>query len=739
MAASDEIHIHRSASDGAPVSDVRGVARTRRLLWGLCAGVLVGAGVVLLSFTVPFATLESLTLDWRQQALARPSAALDGVAVVLIDEFSIREFKKDGVTWPWPREMYLPIVQFLADAGARAIVFDLLFVDPSPQRLYDEEFGAAVAAAGNVVLAAKLDTGAEGLGIEPAALEKIRAPLDAAWPFANSRAHDSLNVPIPELLRAARGLGCVNVLQDPDNTLRRADLVLPLAGAPASPVASLALMAAVSAHPDGTSAKLRVTDREITRADGTRLALGRDGRALVRFYGPEQTVLTRNAAAVIRSFVAREEGGELSLSPDDFKGRIVFIGVNAHGMEDIVPVPMSARFSGTEFMATVCANILGGEFLRESSNFWRGFGVIALSIAAGLCCFLVWRPLAVIVVAALALVAVTAIAADAYRGGIALELFAPALAISGVALAALIAGHLTEGRQKREVARAFSQYLSPIVIRELMKTPGELKLGGETREITVYFSDIQGFSTFSEGMTPQELVAFLNDYLTIMTDAILDRRGVVDKYEGDAIMAMWGAPLRLDAHAIEACHAVIEQQRALRELNARFAAEGRPVLKFRAGLNTGTAVVGNMGSTRRFSYTAMGDTVNLASRLEGANKFFATGVMLSAATRAAAGDAIEVRRLGRIRVVGKNIPTEVYELLGARGTLDNEGRDRLERYHYAVERLERGAVAEAETIFVKLATESPDRVIQLYLDKCRELHGANVTTWDGVWVLESKG
>jgi adenylate cyclase len=313
------------------------------------------------------------------------------------------------------------------------------------------------------------------------------------------------------------------------------------------------------------------------------------------------------------------------------------------------------------------------------------------------------------------------------------------LVVAGTGIAALAAGHVSEGRHKREVSRAFGQYLSPEVIRVLMRHPESLRLGGETRDITVYFSDIQGFSGFSEGMAPADLVAFLNEYLTIMTDAILDRSGVIDKYEGDAIMAMWGAPLELPAHAREACLAVLDQQRALVQLNRRMQAIGRPALVFRAGIHSGPAVVGNMGSSRRFSYTAMGDTVNLASRLEGANKYFGTRVMLSAATRAAAGDAIEARRIGRIRVVGKNVATEVFELLGPAGSLAPAERERLDRYHAALAAFERGQRAEAEALWTELDAQQ-DPIVARYLEKLRaERLAVNTARWDGVFQLESKG
>jgi adenylate cyclase len=239
-------------------------------------------------------------------------------------------------------------------------------------------------------------------------------------------------------------------------------------------------------------------------------------------------------------------------------------------------------------------------------------------------------------------------------------------------------------------------------------------------------------------MNERELVSFLNVYLTAMTDPVLDHRGVLDKYVGDAVMAFWGAPAPLGDHARSACLAVLDQRKALETLNERFQAEGRPRLRFRAGLNLGPAVVGNMGSSRRFAYTAMGDTVNLASRLEGANKFFGTNVMMSEAVLKGAGDGIAARRLGRILVVGKSVPTAVHELLGLTADLKPGALDRLARYHEALSLLESGAAAEAASRFEAILEAGPDPVVEKCLAKAREIERSG-TTWDGIWRLTEKG
>jgi adenylate cyclase len=718
----------------APRIEIRKISLKKRLIWGLLVGVSGGALAFGMSFSDLFQSFESKTLDWRQVAFPAPRGAVEKVAVVLIDDPSIETLLEiEGVSWPWPRDLYEPIILFLKEAGAKAVVFDLIFADPQKRSDSDKIFAQAAKDFGRVSFACKLVPWQAKAETEAPTLAKASIQVEG-WKFPPRKGLKGLILPIPELVEAAQGVGFVNAVQDPDNTLRRADLVYPYPDA-SRPVASIALEALRSAL--GRDLKAAVSGRELLLGN-LQIPLGRDGRLLVRFYGKEGTVPVWSAASLLRSYVARQEGKPVSVDPKVFKDRIVFLGTHAAGMEDIVPAPVSTRFPGTEYWATACANILGGDFLREMGDGGRLSLLLVVGALGGLVTFWLWEPVPAAVTAVILYGAYFLAACLTFRSGLVIDLFFPAVALGAVFTSATVTGYFLEGRQKRQVSRAFGQYLSPEVIRDLMKNPEGFKLGGETREITVYFSDIEGFSTFSEKMPAEDLVPFLNAYLTPMTDIILDHRGVVDKYIGDAVVAFWNAPVALYDHAREACWAVLEQQKALLILNARFEAEGRPPIKFRVGLNMGQAKVGNMGSTRRFNYTAMGDTVNLASRLEGANKFFGTNVMMTEAVRAAAGDAVVARRLGNIQVVGKSVPAMVYELLAKPEDFSAAGKKRLERYHEALQLLEAKKTAAAARELELLLKEGPDPVVEVFWKKCQELlkSGAN---WDGIWVLKSKG
>jgi adenylate cyclase len=300
---------------------------------------------------------------------------------------------------------------------------------------------------------------------------------------------------------------------------------------------------------------------------------------------------------------------------------------------------------------------------------------------------------------------------------------------------------MMERKQKGFIKGAFSQYLSPTVIDQIVENPDMLELGGEKRELTPFFSDIQGFSTISEGLTPEELVQLLNEYLTAMCDIISSHQGTIDKFEGDAIIAFWGAPLELPNHATVACHATIEMQQRGVELRKMLREQNRPLLFTRMGLNSGPVVVGNMGSAERMDYTMMGDVVNLAARLEGANKFYKTFSMISGSTYELAKDDIDSRQLDIIRVVGKNEPVPVHELLARKNETSSEMSGVVEQYMKGLKLYQDRNFSDAIAEFEKVLTiDSEDGPSQTYIKRCGMfLESPPEKDWDGVFTFTEKG
>lgn len=300
---------------------------------------------------------------------------------------------------------------------------------------------------------------------------------------------------------------------------------------------------------------------------------------------------------------------------------------------------------------------------------------------------------------------------------------------------------IQERKQKSYIKNAFGQYLSPAVIDIIVEDPSKLSLGGERRDMTAFFSDIQGFSTISESLTPDELVKLLNEYLTDMCDIISSYNGTVDKFEGDAIIAFWGAPLTQPEHAKLCCHATIDMQKRMVEMREQLLKEGRPKLLVRMGVNSGPMVVGNMGSQSRMDYTMMGDAVNLAARLEGANKFYKNFSMISEFTYEKASDHIDVRELDTIRVVGKNEPITVYDLLDKKNQVSGKLAELVERYNKGLELYKKRDYKSAILAFQQALKVNPlDGPSLTYLERCQEyLKTPPQEEWDGVYTLTGKG
>ncbi len=430
----------------------------------------------------------------------------------------------------------------------------------------------------------------------------------------------------------------------------------------------------------------------------------------------------------------------LALLVEDLSDTIALSGLVAAGTQDIGSIPLHNVYARVGTYHNTINTIIQKQFIKRVN--WPVNLVIMLAMAVAMG-FVIQRldakkslvtMLVTFIVLNLVVMLLFVLANLWFQQlGIVLSMFLPAMAIVAIKF-------MKEESQKRFIKGAFSYYLSPTVIDEIIKDPDSLELGGEDREITIFFSDIKGFSTISEKLSPKELVVRLNEYLTEMTDIVLKYNGTVDKYIGDAIMAFYGAPTVMPDHAVKACRAAIDMKKRLRELQEKWNREGLEPIFARMGINSGKATVGNMGSRTRMDYTAMGDAVNLASRLEGANKSFETSAMISGSTYEAAKEQIEARILGKIRVVGKSEAVPIYELLGLKGSLPDYMYEMLEKYNegrsYFVKRDWKQAINSFRHAVKILTDDGPSRI---YIEKCEEYMVSPPTKrWDGVFVLKSK-
>jgi adenylate cyclase len=658
------------------------------------AGILVGLGaaVVVLAadlfFTAfiagdnPLQTVELKTYDWRLVHTAQPSTARTDIALVEIDEYSLRNLEPNAGRWPWPRAVHSMLIDYLARAPAKVIAYDVVFSEPDSRKGFD--FGGAtlsgadsdqaladsIKAAGDVILLgdASYDTDTPGVTIP-----------DAGYPLDVPGIYELRGVlpPFPLLAAAAAGLGHNRFILDADGPLRH---TVPFVRTHHRAMASL-----------GTAVALRVAGIRPAdvRLDGSTLRLGDrvmplsprtvksdDGAVsylwgLINFRGAalladlkSRTYPTYRFFDLIYSEQQILEGKKPNVDPAAFRGKAVFVGVTAAGLFDVFETPFAnGKMPGINIDAATADDILSNRFMRPAAKGLTIALVLVLALGAGLVAAEIpaWWAAAV----AAAMVAVYAvIATQAFARGYWLNLSQPTLAASFALFGGVGYQYFVEGREKRKMKRLFGQYVSKDVYEQLVSNPALARLGGQRRQMTVLFSDIRGFTTVSEKGEPEAIVRTLNEYFTRMVDIVFRHKGTLDKFVGDMVMALFGAPLDDADHAEHAVDAALDMLEELQRLNERWMAEGRPALDIGIGVHTGPMIAGNIGSEAIMSYTVIGDSVNLGARLESLNKNYGTRIIISDATRAALPDRYVFRPLGDVVVKGKTQPVAIFEVVG---------------------------------------------------------------------------
>ncbi|HLQ37050.1 MAG TPA: adenylate/guanylate cyclase domain-containing protein, partial [Planctomycetota bacterium] len=613
-------------------------------------------------------------------------------------------------------------------------VYDVLF-DQTGSAASDREFAKSLANSKGDVLAMKFMVQRDG-GRTPAESAKFADRSVAITGTLPVRALErGFVLPIPDLEAGADLLGFVNISPDADKVYRGYDLLrLWTPPGQTSPRAypSLALAAALASR--RATGVARTPSGAITltgTSDSPPMAAGASARLLLNFRGPEFTFEHVKFVNVLTSIEKVANGEPPLYLAERFRDKIVLVGINAEGYEDIHQTPLSRVFPGVELHATALDNILRGDPLHAPA--WDlPLAAAAVATTTAVVFLLPGVMSALLVLALLMLLALLATLL-CWANLLVLPVAAPALGGLCAAGSSFLWRLVVEGRQKREIKRAFASYLAPEVLAQVLRDPSSLSLGGETREVTLLFTDLAGFTGLAEHSTPEELVQFLNDYFTRMCEPILQEHGVIDKFIGDAIMALFGAPLRGDDHGLRAVRAALAATAISRQISEGLRAAGKPEIETRIGIHTGPAVVGNMGSSKRFDYTAIGDTVNLASRLEGANKAFGTGCLVSETSWAHVGDAVLGREVGLVGVKGRAEPIRVYEPLALRAQADAALLQFAQRFAAAVAALRAGNRVAAQQAFAALATQRPDDALtHLYLERLAD------PAWDGVFRLDSK-
>ncbi len=637
-----------------------------------------------------------------------------------IDQNSLDFYEKQqNLPWPWPRELYGALVRFLQTGGAKACFLDLILSETSRYGAEDDKaLAKAMAGAGNVFLPLFLSKEENVLAeAAPEPLRRFsqdpgRIPARSLFPL------QSVSLPVETILAAARGVGNVQLAPDSDAIYRRLPLVFRL-----KDLIIPSLPAALADYVSG-------------RQNIEKIPLDRSGQMILCYHGPPGTYKTFSIAALVNSQAQIEEGKSPQVQPREFEGKIVIVGGTAAGLFDLRPSPLGSRSHGMEILATATDNILNRDFIRLPASALVYGLILILTLLLGVGVSLFKRIWSIVLFFLLGLAMPAAAAAVAFRSGYWLDFVGPELGVVTSFIGAALLKYSLEGKQRRFIKGVFRHYLSPQVIEEIIKNPSQLRLGGETREISSFFSDVAGFTTISEGLSPQALVDLLNGFLSEMTDIILELGGTLDKYEGDAIIAFWNAPLGQPDHALRACRAALRCQKRLAELRPEFKKNFGHGLTMRIGLNSGPAVVGNMGSSQRFDYTAMGDTVNLAARLEGACKQYRVPVLIGETTWEQVEGRIVTREVDIIRVVGKKKPIHVYEILGEAGEVGGPDLEKVKLFAMGIGLYRNREWDKAIAAFKALGDDELARIYGLRALEFRQ--SPPPADWDGVFDLRSK-
>jgi adenylate cyclase len=714
----------------------------KTIAWGLSAVVLMSLFNWRFKAPIEYAEFGASDLRVNQQTTSTPSGI---VVIATIDDRSIAQLGR----FPWPRSLEARLVEALKDYQAAVVGFDIFFSEADPADVEREAISARLKAAGvkKGIIARTLGASNDlsfadavreqgstyfGYGFSshmlhepsggdpsayrrtfltppPLAYNIVRRERGSAGELMTASAYLA---PIPALNRAARGIGYVDIDEDEDGVARSYPTIIRFNGRYCAPL-FLALAQAYARNallsldlgPDGVS----------------RVALGRrtipvdeSGRMMVHYRGPPGKAIHRYSVVdIINRRVAVPE----------LRGKIVIVGVTAHALGDRFVTPVGGDFPGIEIQATALDNVLAGDFIHASREtfaeaIWAGRILgLAISVAAAFMTALSSAVVVVVLGLGYFQYATWRLTSDGALVGIVFPL--STLAVTYFVIVSY--RYFVEGREKRYIRSAFELYVNPGYVASLIADSRVLKLGGERRHLSILFADILNFTARAEHSQPEPLVAMLNTYMTVMTDIILESGGVVDKLMGDGIMAFWGAPLPAKnpaRDAVDCALRMLDQLKSLAQRDDRFGD-----VRIGIGISTGEAIVGNFGGERKFDYSVIGDTVNLASRLEGLTRQFNVNLLVNRQTHEEAGSGYVVREIGLVRVKGKDQLVPVVEIAGHEG--DSIDPLYYQRFANAIALMQKGSSPEDD--LRKLLDERPDdQVIAMCLERLKTPDGRPV-------------
>jgi adenylate cyclase len=645
-----------------------------------------------------------------------PKIAPQNIIIVQVDQRSIDDLKKQGVTWPWPRQIYAPILEYMSEA--KAVFVDVLFTEPSSYGVEDDEIlSDSIKKAANVYLPVFLSNRDKVISSGAKEFLKgiaVNGDVESRIEFSTAI------VPLDILRGGIAGSGNVTISPDDDGVYRKIPLFFKLDGfvIPHFLIAYLIKNGVVT------------LENNNVYSQNTRIPL-LDGKLILRYFTGNPAFKVFSASEVLKSYLDSNSSVTPTIKKEFFKGRYVFLGFTAPGLYDLKPTSVKSISTGVLIHATTLENIINQEFIRPAPT------IIVVAFLLLICFFtsyfvlkshslLLNLSLLILSIVLIGLVTVLLFKVLVY-----FEIIAPVISLVVTFAVAVAYSYATEGKQRVLIENTLLQYMDKKIAEYLLDNPNLIKPGGTKRHVTVFFADIAGFTTISEVISPEEVAVMLHKVLNSITKEIIDNNGVIDKYIGDCVMAFWGAPLDSDKDELNACLAGLRSIQSIESINEEFGQRKLPEISVRIGIHTGEAIAGNIGSDRIFNYTVIGDSVNLASRIESINRYFKTSIIVSEDTIKMTEDSFFSRELGLIEVKGKNLPVRIFELIGKKEDVNSDKRELVELYNQGLKLYQDQKWQDALEIFEKvLSTYNSDGPSEFYKSRCESIISNSLLTED---------
>lgn len=629
-----------------------------------------------------------LFFDYQlQDKLSIKEKVSDNIIIIAIDDESIEKYGE----WPWNREKHADLIEKIAKNKAKVIAYDVTF---SEKGLGDEKFLETIKKYDNLVFPFEGNL----------KIEKDKLAIFEKFLFPLSDIKDNALV------------GFTTLVPDSDAKVRKVPLFVYSKDGEEQylPFFLLALD--------------KANFLDINNLSNYNFKLDNKSLLLIKFFGPRESFRTFSYQDVMTE----------KFDSNIFKNKIVLVGATAKNLHDEYFTPTSKKeaISGVEIQANLMESFLQNKFLFRIDNFYFYSFLF-------ICLIFLTRKIVLknnlffsLLILLFLLFFYILICVVFFLFGYLLSVFYPSVLIILVYFLTYLSKYLYEKNQREKIQSSFSQYVSKEVVNELIKNPEKLKLGGERKKMTILFSDIRGFTSFSEKMKPEDLVIYLNDYLTEMTDIIFNQKGVVDKFIGDAIMAFWGAPLKDDNQENQAVFTALEMFKNLKKFNDEN--KNKPKIKIGIGLNTGEVIVGNLGSKQRFDYTVIGDDVNLASRIESLTKFYDVEILISEKTKENLSDKFLLQYIDTVMVKGKNQAVRLFQVLDYKDKVSDLELKYLDKYNQAIELYLKKDWVKAEKILLVLKKNKTSKILDIYLDRIQEYKKNPTNSFDGIFRADFK-